>query len=78
MVGAAIIHPAQRAVIPLMPAPSTNRDGTDKKDGARHAAKRLVAQLRQEHPHLKVSVTEESLRGYPEIGIGKKVNLLDS
>ena len=57
MLGAAIIHPDQRAVIPLMPAPSTNRDGTDKKDCERHAAKRLVAQLRQEHPHLKVIVT---------------------
>jgi len=64
MLGAAIIHPDQRAVIPLMPAPSTNRDGTDKKDCERHAAKRLVAQLRQEHPHLKVIVTEESLSSH--------------
>jgi hypothetical protein len=50
--GAAIIHPDQRAVIPLMPAPLVNRDGTDKNEGERHAAKRFIAQLRQDHPHL--------------------------
>src|SRR5207248_5988318 len=57
----AIIHPDQRAVIPLMPEPMTNRDGTDKNDCERNAAKRFVAKLRQEHPHLKFIVTEDSL-----------------
>jgi hypothetical protein len=61
MLGAAIIHPDQRAVIPRMPEPMTNCDGTDKNDGERHAAKRFVAKLRQDHPHLKVIVTEDSL-----------------
>ena len=61
MVGAAIIHPDQRAVIPLMPEPITNRDGTDKNDCERNAAKRFVAKLRQDHPHLKFIVTEDSL-----------------
>jgi hypothetical protein len=61
MLGAAIIHPDQRAVIPLMPEPITNRDGTDKNDCERHAAKRFVAKLRQDHPHLKFIVTEDSL-----------------
>jgi hypothetical protein len=61
MLGAAIIHPDQRAVIPLMPEPITNRDGTDKNDCERNAAKRFVAQLRQDHPHLKFIVTEDSL-----------------
>src|SRR5919108_3534724 len=32
MLGAAIIQPDQRAVIPLMPEPSVNSDGTDKND----------------------------------------------
>src|SRR5215468_5868317 len=59
--GAAIIHPDQRAVIPLMPEPIVNRDGTDKNDCERNAAKRFVAKLRQEHPHLKFIVTEDSL-----------------
>jgi hypothetical protein len=61
MLGAAIIHPDQRAVIPLLPEPITNRDGTDKNDCERHAAKRFVAKLRQDHPHLKFIVTEDSL-----------------
>src|SRR5207245_7319862 len=59
--GAAILPPDQRAVIPLLPEPMTNRDGTDKKDGARNAAQRFVATLRRAHPHLKCIVTEESL-----------------
>jgi len=61
LLGAAIIHPEQRAVIPLMPEPIMNRDGTDKNDCERNAAKRFVAKLRQDHPHLKFIVTEDSL-----------------
>jgi len=61
MLGAALIHPDQRAVIPLMPEPIMSRDGTDKNDCERNAAKRLVAKLRQDHPHLKFIVTEDSL-----------------
>jgi hypothetical protein len=61
MLGAAIIHPDQRAVIPLMPEPIVNRDGTDKNDCERNAAKRFIAKLRQDHPHLKFIVTEDSL-----------------
>jgi hypothetical protein len=51
MLGAALIHPDQRAVIPLMPEPIMHRDGTDKNDCERNAAKRFVAKLRQDHPH---------------------------
>src|SRR5712691_1088645 len=61
LLGAAIIHPDQRAVMPLMPEPMVNRDGTDKNDCERHAAKRFVAKLRQDHPHLKFIVTADSL-----------------
>jgi hypothetical protein len=61
MLGAAIIHPDQQAVIPLMPEPIVNCDGTDKNDCERNAAKRFVAKLRQDHPHLKFIVTEDSL-----------------
>jgi hypothetical protein len=61
LLGAAIIHPEQRAVIPLMPEPIMNRDGTDKNDCERNAAKRFVAKLRQDHPHLQFIVTEDSL-----------------
>jgi hypothetical protein len=61
MLGAAILHPEKRAVIPLMPEPIVKHDGTEKNDCERNAAKRLVAQLRQDYPHLKFIVTEDSL-----------------
>ena len=61
MLGAAIIHPDVRAVIPLMPEPIGKDDGTAKNDCERNAAKRFVAKLRQDHPHLKFIVTEDSL-----------------
>src|SRR5256886_922750 len=61
MLGAAIIHPDKREVIPLMPEPIVKHDGTDKNDCERNAAKRFIAKLRQDHPHLKFIVTEDSL-----------------
>ena len=61
MLGAAIIHPDVRVVIPLMPEPIGKYDGTDKNDCERHAAKRFIVKLRQDHPHLKFIVTEDSL-----------------
>ena len=61
MLGAAIIHPDVREVIPLMPEPIVNHDGATKNDCERNAAKRFVAKLRQDHPHFKFIVTEDSL-----------------
>jgi hypothetical protein len=61
MVGAAIIHPDVREVIPLMPEPIVKHDGPAKNDCERNAAKRLIAKLRKDHPHLKFIVTEDSL-----------------
>ena len=59
--GAALLHPDKRAVIPLMPAPIVKQDGTEKNDGERNAAQRFVTKFRRAHPHLKVIVTEDSL-----------------
>ena len=61
MLGAAIIHPDFREVIPLMPEPIIKQDGTAKNDCERQAAKRFIVKLRQDHPHLKFIVTEDSL-----------------
>src|SRR5262247_993778 len=61
MLGAALIHPDKRAVIPLMPEPIIKQDSTEKNDCERNAAKRFVTKFRQDHPHLKVIVTEDSL-----------------
>jgi Transposase DDE domain len=61
MLGAALLHPDRREVIPLMPEPIVKQDGMDKNDCERNAAKRFLVKLRQDHPHLKVIVTEDSL-----------------
>jgi hypothetical protein len=61
MLGAALIHPDLRTVIPLMPEPIVRFDGMAKNDCERNAAKRFIAKLRQDHPHLKFIVTEDSL-----------------
>src|SRR2546427_11626515 len=61
MFGAAIIHPDVREVIPLMPEPIIKQDGTAKNHCERNAAKRFIAKLRQDHPHLKFIITEDSL-----------------
>ena len=61
MLGGAIIHPDMREVIPLMPEPIVKQDGTSKNDCERNAAKRFIAKLRQDHPHLTFIVTEDSL-----------------
>jgi Transposase DDE domain len=61
MLGAALIHPDRREVIPLMPEPIVKQDGSEKNDCERNAAKRFVSKFRQDHPHLKVIVTEDSL-----------------
>ena len=61
MLGAAIIHPDFREVIPLMPEPIIHQDGSTKNDCERNAAKRFIAKLRHDHPHLKFIVTEDGL-----------------
>jgi len=76
MLGAALIHPDKRAVIPLMPEPIIKQDGTDKNDCERNAAKRFITKLRQDHPHLKVIVTEDSLSANaPHIDVLQAHNL---
>jgi len=61
MLGTAIVHPDVRAVIPLMPEPIMKHDGTEKNDCERNAAKRFIATLRQDHPHLQCIVTADTL-----------------
>jgi Transposase DDE domain len=61
LLGAALIHPDRREVIPLMPEAILKQDGSEKNDCERTAAKRCLAQLRRDHPHLQVIVTEDGL-----------------
>jgi len=76
MLGAALVHPDRREVIPLMPEPIIKQDGTEKNDCERNAAKRFITKLRQDHPHLKVIVTEDSLSANaPHIDVLQAHNL---
>jgi hypothetical protein len=61
MLGAAIVHPDLKEVIPLAPEPIIKQDGETKNDCERNAAKRFLDQLRKDHPHLRLIVTEDSL-----------------
>jgi hypothetical protein len=52
MLGAAIVHPDCKEVIPLAPEFIMKQDGETKNDCERNAAKRFFEKLRQDHPHL--------------------------
>lgn len=61
MLGAAIVHPERKEVIPLCPEMIIKQDGNDKNDCERNAAKRFLKKFRNEHPHLKTIVVEDAL-----------------
>lgn len=61
MLGAVIVHPDEKAVIPVAPEPIVKGDGNNKNDCERNASKRLLTDFRREHPHLKVIVLEDGL-----------------
>ena len=61
MLGAVLLHPDHREVIPFAPEPIQKQDGTTKNDCERNAAKRLLQQIRREHPHLKLTIVEDGL-----------------
>ena len=61
MLGAVLVHPEQREVFPLAPEPIMKGDGASKNDCERNAAKRLLSDVRREHPHLKLVVVEDGL-----------------
>lgn len=61
MLGAVLVHPDRREVIPLCPEPIIKQDGATKNDCERNAARRFLAAFRREHPHLPVIVVEDGL-----------------
>jgi hypothetical protein len=61
LMGGVIIHPSLREVIPLMPEPILKQDGETKNDCERNAAKRFLAQLKQDYPGLTFTITEDAL-----------------
>src|SRR3989339_24103 len=68
MLGAAIVHPDEKVVIPIAPEPIVKSDGANKNDCERNASKRLLNDFRREHPHLKTIVIEDALASnYPHL-----------
>ena len=61
MLGAAIVHPDFKEVIPLAPEFIVKQDGQSKNDCERNAAKRFLQKLKEEHPHLPIIITEDAL-----------------
>ncbi len=58
---AAIMHPDKKQVIPLMPEEIRNTDGTGKQDCENKAFKRLIPQIRKDHPRLGLIIGGDSL-----------------
>lgn len=61
MLGAVLVHPDHKEVFPFAPEPILKQDGATKNDCERNAAKRLLSDVRREHPHLKLIVVEDGL-----------------
>lgn len=61
MLSPVMIHPDIKQVIPLCPEPILKRDGATKNDCEHRAALRLLKDLRREHPHLAMTIVEDSL-----------------
>jgi hypothetical protein len=61
MLGAVIIHPDQKVVIPLCPEPIIKQDGETKNDCERNACARILGKIKKDHPRLNLIVTEDGL-----------------
>jgi len=59
--GASIVHPDQKQVIPLAPEPIQNTDGSSKQDCERNAGKRLIQKTRKTHSKLNLIVLGDDL-----------------
>ena len=76
MLGAAIVHPDFKEVIPLAPEFIIKQDGQSKNDCERNAAKRFFEKLRKDHPRLPLIITEDGLSSNaPHIKEAEKYNL---
>lgn len=76
MLGAALVHPEFREVIPLAPEPIEKQDGDNKNDCERNAGVRLLEKIRAEHPKMKFIVLEDALASNsPHIRLIRKLNM---
>jgi hypothetical protein len=76
MLGAVVVHPDHKQVIPLAPEPIIKQDGDNKNDCERNAGKRLLQKIRTEHPNLKLIVVEDGLASNaPHIRLLKSLDM---
>lgn len=61
MLGAAMVHPGLKEVIPLAPEPIIKQDGETKNDCERNATRRWLNRFRKDHPQLPVIIVEDAL-----------------
>ncbi len=61
LLGAVMVHPDRKTVLPFAPEAITRQDGSTKNDCERNASKRLLIRLREEFPYLKMIVIEDAL-----------------
>lgn len=61
MLGAALVHPDIKEVIPICPEPIIKQDGDTKNDCERNASRRFFKHFRREHPKLPVIVIADAL-----------------
>ena len=76
MMGAVIVHPDKKPVIPLCPEPIQKNDGATKNGCERNASKRLLEDIRRERPHLKIMIVEDALAANaPHIRLIEKLSM---
>lgn len=61
MLGAALVHPERKEVIPLIPEIISWQDGSDKNDCEINASRRFIEKFRREHPHINIVVTQDAI-----------------
>lgn len=61
ILGAVLAKPGLNQVIPICPEPITKQDGSTKNDCERNAFHRFLADLKKEHPRLRLTMVSDAL-----------------
>lgn len=61
IMGGCIVHPNQKTVLPLAPEAICKQDGTTKNDCEKVAIRRFLAQVKHDHPQLKLIILLDGL-----------------
>jgi hypothetical protein len=76
MLKAALVHPDKKVVIPLAPESIVKGNGFTKNDCEQNAAKRLLTDMRREHPHLKILIVQDALSAtYPHLSLLEELKM---